>query len=190
MNFETFDVAYVEKLRHGDEATERHFHSYFGELITLKLRSRLQSKQAIEDVRQETFSRVFTLLRSDGGIRQAERLGALVNSVCNHVLFEQYRSSKRAEPLDEEQGRQLVDSRSDALDQVISTQTTQTVREVLNKLSDRDRDLLRGVFLEDRDKDEVCRELGVDRGYLRVLVHRAKESFRQQYTRRMGPKGA
>ncbi len=186
MNFETFDAPYLERLRDADEATERHFHNYFSELITMKLRSRLQSRQAIEDVRQETFSRVLTLLRREGGVRQAERLGALVNSTCNNVLLEHYRSSKRAEPLEDEQAHQLVDGRFDALTQVISEQTTTAVRGVLNELNDRDKNLLRGVFLEGRDKDEMCMELGVDRGYMRVLLHRAKASFRQQYEKRVG----
>ncbi len=184
MNFETFDAPYLERLRSGDQETERHFYSYFSGLITLKLRSRLRSRQAIEDVRQETFSRVFVLLRKEGGVRQAERLGALVNSVCNHVLFEQYRSNKRAEPLEDSVAYQLVDGTSDALTGVISTETTESVHEVLKDLSERDRKILRSVFLEERDKDEVCRELGIDRGYMRVLVHRAKESFRQSYRKR------
>jgi hypothetical protein len=34
------------------------------------------------------------------------------------------------------------------------------------------------LFYEQRDKDEVCRTLGVDRGYLRVLIHRAKSKLR------------
>ncbi len=186
LKFETFDALYVERLRQGDDATERHFHAYFSELITLKLRSRLQSRQAIEDVRQETFSRVFTLLRSEGGVRQAERLGAMVNSVCNNVLFEYYRASKRADPLDDAEANRLVDGRFDALSQVISAQTTTVVREVLNHLNDKDKKILRRVFLEDRDKDEVCKELGVDRGYMRVLIHRAKSSFRDQYEKRTG----
>jgi RNA polymerase sigma-70 factor (ECF subfamily) len=42
---------------------------------------------------------------------------------------------------------------------------------------------LRAVFLEERDKDEVCTELGVDRDYLRVLLHRAKASFRAVYSK-------
>ncbi len=184
VNFETFDAPYLEKLRSGDQETERHFYCYFSGLITLKLRSRLRSRQAIEDVRQETFSRVFVLLRKEGGVRQAERLGALVNSVCNHVLFEQYRSNKRAEPLEDSVAYQLVDGTSDALTGVISTETTESVHEVLEDLSERDRKILRSVFLEERDKDEVCRELGIDRGYMRVLVHRAKESFRQSYRKR------
>jgi RNA polymerase sigma-70 factor (ECF subfamily) len=41
---------------------------------------------------------------------------------------------------------------------------------------------LRWLFFEERDKDEICRELNVDRGYLRVLLHRAKVRFRERFT--------
>jgi RNA polymerase sigma-70 factor (ECF subfamily) len=90
VDFQAFDSAYVEKLRAGDRATEDHFIAYFGELIDLKLRSRLPSRQAIEDVKQETFARCLQLLRSASGVRNAERLGPLVNSICNHVLSESH----------------------------------------------------------------------------------------------------
>ena len=55
------------------------------------------------------------------------------------------------------------------------------MRQVLNQLSERDRRLLREIFLEERDKDEVCRDFGVDREYLRVLLHRAKQAFKSLY---------
>ncbi len=53
-------------------------------------------------------------------------------------------------------------------------------------VSERDRRLLREVFLEERDKDEVCNDFGVDREYLRVLLHRAKQSFKALYLKNMG----
>ena len=34
---------------------------------------------------------------------------------------------------------------------------------------------------DERNKDELCREQGIDRDYLRVLLHRAKERFRRKY---------
>ena len=129
---------------------------------------------------------MFTLLRSEGGVRQVERLGSLVNSVCNNVLLEYYRSSTRADPLLEEEAANLLDRGSDALSDVISKQTREQVHEVLGKLSQRDRNVLRSVFVEERDKDEVCRELGVDRQYMRVLLHRAKNAFRVQYEQGFG----
>ena len=48
-------------------------------------------------------------------------------------------------------------------------------------MRERDRDLLRAIFLEEKEKDEICREFGVDREYLRVLLHRAKERFRLSF---------
>ena len=40
---------------------------------------------------------------------------------------------------------------------------------------------MRAVFFEQRDKNEVCMELGVSREYLRVLLHRAKQQFVAEY---------
>jgi RNA polymerase sigma-70 factor (ECF subfamily) len=180
LEFRTFDISYLNKLRSSDGTTEQHFANYFGELITLKLRSRLQSPEAIEDVKQETFARFFTLLQKDGGIREAERLGALVNSICNHVLFEHYRAGKRTEPLDDVAADNLLDKQTDALGRVISIETRADVHQVLNGLAERDRKVLRSLFVEERDKDTVCREMGISREYIRVLVHRAKKAFREQ----------
>ena len=181
LQFHSFDASYVENLCAGDSATEEHFVAYFTELLRIKLRSRLDSSHAIEDVSQETFARVFAVLRKDGGLRQPERLGAFVNSVCNHVLFEQYRSTGRTDPLPE-----LPATGMDALEVATARQLKAKVREILLGLAPRDRSLLKAVFLDERDRDEVCREFGVDREYLRVLLHRAKQEFKNEYVRRVG----
>jgi len=188
VNFVTFDASYVSKLRAGDAPTEQHFITYFSELILLKLRPRLRLPEQIEDVKQETFTRTLSLIRSDGGLRHAERLGPLVNSICNNVLMEQYRLSGRIEALEDETADRLVETRPNALSMVISDDTRNVVRRVLDDLNERDRSLLQAVFLEERDKDEVCKELGVDRDYLRVLLHRAKGSFRVMYSKRVDAK--
>ena len=181
MQFQAFDAPYLERLRAGDFRTQEHFVAYFSELIQLKLRARLRSPQAIEDVRQETFARFFTALRSPEGIRQPERLGAFVNSICNNVLLEQYRASARAGSLEDETAEELPDPVIDILGAVAARQMEAKVRDILNDLPERDRRILREIFLEERDKDEVCRDFGIDRDYLRVLVHRAKQSFKSVY---------
>jgi RNA polymerase sigma-70 factor (ECF subfamily) len=73
----------------------------------------------------------------------------------------------------------------DILGAVVAQQVQGKVREILEELSEKDRRLLREVFLEERDKDEVCRDFGVDRDYLRVLLHRAKQSFKSLYLKSM-----
>lgn len=158
--------------------------AYFSELIQLKLRSRLRSPQAIEDVRQETFTRVFAALHG-GKVRQPERLGAFVNSMCNNVLLEHYRASSRDSSLEDEDQEDFPAISVDLLGALAAKQLGEKIREILEEMPERDRRLLREVFLEERDKDAVCRDFGVDREYLRVLLFRAKQSFKSLYLKNM-----
>jgi len=153
-------------------------------LIQLKLRSRLNSPQAIEDVRQETFTRVFVALRG-GKIRQPERLGAFVNSMCNNVLLEHYRASSRDSSLEDEEQQDFPAVSVDVLGALAAKQMADKIREILDEMPERDRRLLKEVFLDEREKDDVCRDFGVDRDYLRVLLHRAKQSFKSLYLKNM-----
>jgi len=186
VQFFAFDAGYVESLCAGDFATQEHFVRYFTELLHLKLRSRLRSPQAIEDVRQETFVRVFSSLRKGDVLRQPEKLGAFVNTVCNNVLFEHYRASSRSDSLDDENQPEPPATGMDAFGHVAARQLKTKVKEILVDLPPRDRDLLKAVFLDEKDRDEVCRDFGVDREYLRVLLFRAKQEFKTEYLKRIG----
>jgi RNA polymerase sigma-70 factor (ECF subfamily) len=185
LQFHKFDQSYLERLCSGDFRTESHFVAYFSELIQLKLRSRVNSPQAVEDLRQETFARVFATLRSEGRLKQPERLGAFVNSVCNNVLLEHYRSSSRENSIEDEESANVPDPSLDVVAILSHKEMEHRVRQVLEELSERDRRLLREIFLEERNKDAVCRDFGVDRDYLRVLLHRAKQAFKAVYLKDM-----
>ncbi len=185
LQFETFDDSYVKRLQSGDFRTQEHFSGYFGALIKIKLSSRLHSRETIEDVRQETFTRFFAALQA-GKIHQPERLGAFVNSICNNVLLEHYRVSARSAQLDEDDEKNTPVSDFDLLGFLGTKETGKKVRAILDKLPERDRRLLREILMEERDKDAVCRDFGVDREYLRVLLHRAKQAFKSTYLRHMG----
>jgi RNA polymerase sigma-70 factor (ECF subfamily) len=172
-----FDEAYVSRLREGDPPTESHFVAYFSKLIQIKLRARFLAPEVVDDLKQETFARVIRSLRADGGLRQANRLGPFVNSVCNNVLMEHFRSGSKNVQLEAdhlEGSDKVLNLESLA----ISGETERTVRKVLRQLPERDQAILRAVFLEEMTKDEVCGRFGVGRDYLRVLLYRAKEKFR------------
>jgi RNA polymerase sigma-70 factor (ECF subfamily) len=172
---QTFDREYVQRLIAGDLDTEANFAGYFESLLSLKLRMRLRSREMIEDVKQETFLRVIKTLRQRGGLDNPGSLGAYVNSVCNNILFETYRGQAKDPgelPEDLESGEE------DAYSSLVSRERTQQVRQVLEELPAKEREILKQLFFEQRDKDEICRSLRVDRGYLRVLIHRAKTRFR------------
>jgi RNA polymerase sigma-70 factor (ECF subfamily) len=176
-----FDRAYLDRLASGDPDTERHFTRYFGDLLSIKLRSRLRSPAQVEDARQETFFRVLKALRQPGGIQSPGGFGAFVNSVCNNVLFEMYRSHSKTTPLEDEVGAELPDPAVDAETAAAADEDRAHVRGIMESLPQKERQLLHWLFFEECDKDEVCRRLNIDRNYLRVLLHRAKQRFKTEF---------
>jgi RNA polymerase sigma-70 factor (ECF subfamily) len=104
-----------------------------------------------------------------------------VNSMCNNVLLEHYRANSRDDSLDDEEERDFPATNVDIVGAIANKQMAEKIREILEDMPERDRRLLREIFLEERDKDAVCNDFGVDRDYLRVLLHRAKQSFKSLY---------
>jgi RNA polymerase sigma-70 factor (ECF subfamily) len=173
-----FDAGYLGRLKSGDFETEQHFEAYFSNVIWLKLRNRVRARHLIDEIRQETFTRVINYLKSGKVIQYPERFGAFVLSVCNNVMLEVLRSesqqlrppSNLGEPADER-------VRFDA--DIVTDERKRMVRDVLDELSVKDRDLLRMVFLEEGERSAISKHFSVDSDYLRVLLHRAKERFRE-----------
>jgi len=178
LQFQTFDEEYVRRLADGDSAAGDHFASYFNNVLYLKLRVRLRSPELIEDVKQETLLRVLVILRQGEGVRRPERFGAFVNAVCNNVVRELCRLDKRYEAFDE-QVEEPADHTIDMDGPLMNQDLQRQINEILRELQERDRKILRAIFLEETDKAEVCRRFGVDPRYLRVLIHRAKSHFRE-----------
>ncbi|MDQ2946348.1 MAG: sigma-70 family RNA polymerase sigma factor [Acidobacteriota bacterium] len=176
-----FDEEYVRRLAAGDPLIERHFCAYFGELILIKLRGRVRSRELIEDIRQDTFLRVLKNIRANG-IEHPERLGGYVLAVCNNVMLEFFRSESRFSEMNEE-STVVLESRPGADETFVTAERKQHVLKILKELPEKDAELLRLIFLEEADKDGVCRRFGVDRDYLRVLLHRARGRFKELYSR-------
>jgi len=177
MERQDFDAQYVRRLTEGDASVEHHFTAYFGEFLQIKLRRRGWNTHEIEDIRQETFLRVLQVLRQKQGLEHPERLGAFVNTVCNNVSFEFYKARARHPSFDLD-GIEPIDHSIDMDGSLLAEETKKMVRAVLNELPEADRKLLQMIFLEEADREEVCRTMNVDRGYLRVLLHRALMRFK------------
>jgi RNA polymerase sigma-70 factor (ECF subfamily) len=183
VSFPIFDENYLRSLTEGDAAIEKHFFGYFGDLLLIKIRSRVRSAQAVDDIRQETFLRVLRMVRKEGAVQHPERLGGLVLAVCNNVILEWFRSDKRHRTTADE-APDVADQTIDLEGALVTAERKRGVAAVLAELPEKDRELLKMVFLEDRDKSQVCDRFGVDREYLRVLLHRAKLRFKEQYLKR------
>jgi RNA polymerase sigma-70 factor (ECF subfamily) len=179
--FHSFDQDYLRRLASRDVVVEHHFSSYFGNLLSLKLRARIRSPQLIEDIRQETLLRVLRIVRG-AGVEHPERFGAFVCGVCGNVMLELLRGETRHEGSAFE--FEPADERVDLEMQLVNQQQRRQVAAMLEELPEKDRELLRMFFLEERDKTEICKRFNVREDYLRVLLHRAKLRFRSMYSDR------
>lgn len=173
----TFDDEYLRRLRERDRDTTAHFVSYFGELLQITLRSRLRSAEAVDDVRQEVFYRFFKKIDE---LREGAKLGAFVFSIRNNALLEHYRDDEKsrrdAAPPDEDWPTVEQDLiRKESAERVIALLAILKPR--------RDAEILRELFLNEKDKDEVCEQFGLTRENLRVVVHRALKRFRNLFER-------
>jgi RNA polymerase sigma-70 factor (ECF subfamily) len=183
VDFYSFDEEYLRRLGARDPATEAHFVSYFSERLKITLRARGVDPHTIEDVRQETFCRVWLAVLS-GGVHNPKGFGSYVHSVCKNVLSENRRVDVRNQH-DPLEYTDVADEEHPGLEDLMQRKENgKLVRDVLAMMSKRDRHILHARFFEERENDDVCLEFGVDRDYLRVLLHRAINKFGELYRKK------
>ncbi|MBV8552189.1 MAG: sigma-70 family RNA polymerase sigma factor [Acidobacteriaceae bacterium] len=174
-----FSDSYVSGLRNGNPEIQNHFASYFGGAVDFWLRFRLRDHTAIEDLRQETLCRVLEAIKREKSLRDANRLGQFVNGICRNVLFEHWRATQRTTELDE-----CLGSWDEASGPEQSLQTEESLcqlRTAMMSLPEYDRAVLLMLYFDELDRSEVSERLGVKRGHLRVLVHRAISRLRESF---------
>ena len=182
VDFYPFDEEYLRRLGARDPATEAHFVAYFSERLRITLRSRGVDANTIEDVRQETFCRVLVAVRS-GSVNNPRGFGAYVHSVGKNVLSEIRRDDVRNQH-DPLESTDIADGKLGLEEIIERREDGAMVHEIMAELPERDRHILRARFFEERDNDDVCVDFGVDRDYLRVLLHRAINKFGNLYRKR------
>lgn len=177
-----FDEDYLSRLRDRDAATEAHFVSYFNGLLKAKLRSDGYSESALNDIRQETHYRVLRKIY-ENKIENPRSLRSFVYGVCERVEWEYDRGEWRHWQDEREEFPEVSDERTPADGPAQQAEMRETVRWVLGKLPEKDRKILVALFLHDKDREEICRELEITRDNFRVVLHRALASARKSFGR-------
>jgi RNA polymerase sigma-70 factor (ECF subfamily) len=175
----------VSRLKAGDPETEAHFSVYFERFLSLKLGSRRLSAGMSDDVRQETLYRVLKTLRQGKGLEDPRRLGAFVNGVCNNVLLEFLHKKSRDTPVSDA-FPEMKDTAILADESLVTAERKKVVEKILKTLSVKDQEILRLVFFEEVDREEIARRLGTNSSNVRVLLHRAKARFEEAFQKSYG----
>lgn len=177
-----FDEAYLCRLRARDAKTEDHFVDYFSNLLKAKLRSDGYSESPLADIRQETLYRVLKAVYADK-VQNPKSLRSFVYGVCERVEWEYDRGEWPLWQDDYDEFPDLSDDRNPADAPARQAELHETAHWVLDKLPEKDRKILISLFLDEKERDEICVELGTTRENFRVLLHRALSSARKVLTR-------
>ena len=130
----------------------------------------------VDDLVQETLARFFRAEQKNL-IRNTEEFGAFLNGVCRNVILE-YRRRMRREPIADPD---LPIPDAGVRPEAEILEMRDSIDHGLNELAERDRHILRALYLEGREKDDICKEWGMTDAQFRVVLFRAKERFRRVY---------
>jgi RNA polymerase sigma-70 factor (ECF subfamily) len=140
----------------------------------------------VDDLVQETLVRFFRAEQRHTIRNNAEEVGAFLNGVCRNVILE-YRRRVRREPLaDPDVPIRDPAVRPDA--EILEMRDA--IDNGLAELAERDRLVLHALYLEGKEKEEICKQWGMTDAQFRVVLFRAKERFRKVYTAEMKRKTA
>jgi RNA polymerase sigma-70 factor (ECF subfamily) len=130
----------------------------------------------VDDLVQETLKRFLEAFQAQK-IRTPESAGAFVNGICRNVIWE-YRRQVMRDGSVPENPPEPSPERLHAGDLL---ELKDSLSHALAKLSERDRQVLRAFYLEERSPEEILQTTGLTMANFRVVLCRAKERFREIY---------
>ncbi len=141
------------------------------------VRFQIGNRQDAEDVLQETRLAAF---RAFGALRDRQNFRAWIVEIARRKCADYYRGRKPEIPLDELPENTLTQS-------LHGLTYSSPVRETLDELSDRDREILRLFYFEDLPQERIAAMLGIPVGTVKSRLHTAKQHFKDRYP--YSPKG-
>jgi RNA polymerase sigma-70 factor (ECF subfamily) len=184
-------VALPQRIQAGDKEAEVEFYQQFFPQLDTMLRKVTNTRQDAEDVLQEVMRLAIEKLRQ-GQIRNDNSLTGYVQQIGRYQAIEFYRKRRNLSYVEDPYEVSEESERSCTLcDEVMSQEQDGLVRNVIDGLkNNRDRILLRMVYLDEFSKNEVCDLLDLDQLHFNRVLYRAKSRFRALWIERMGEEKA
>ena len=125
-----------------------------------------------EDIAQDALLRAW---RRRSTLREANRRNQWLATIVRNEAFRQH---ARVRP-DPTAAIETYEAVEDA--QVVATVERADLHAALQRLSDRDRQLLELRYTEDLTQQAIARRLGIPEGTVKVRLHRARDKLRRAY---------
>jgi RNA polymerase sigma-70 factor, ECF subfamily len=169
------------RIREGDASAESELIRQFEPGLRVLLRRRTGGDHGLlQDLVQETLLIVLQRLRGDG-IDDPHKLAAFAAQTARNLAIASLRKTERQRTdVDSEATERNADPEKSLDSDAALLEAGAAVRALLRELpQSRDRLMLKRFYLDDHDKDDICRELDLNEAAFNQALSRARRRFRQ-----------
>jgi RNA polymerase sigma-70 factor (ECF subfamily) len=176
----------VSRIRAGDQQAEAELVESYNRVVTSIIRRKVRDAAATDDLYQETFCIVLKKIR-EGDIREAGKLSEFVCGVARNRVIKYFQRTVQQERLPEtEDILSIAHPAADQLEQLLQKEEANIVRQILKEMtSERDIQVLFRFYLAEHDKEQICADLGLTSLQFNLVLHRARQRYRELYERAM-----
>jgi len=174
----------VGRIRGGDRQAETELVERYNRAVMSIIRRALGNSTVADDLYQETFCIIIEKIRG-GDIREAERLPGFVCGVARNQVIKHFQRAARQERMTEtEEAVSLPCQAHDQLEELLRKESADIVRQILKEMTnERDVQVLFRFYLAEDDKEQICADLGLTSLQFNLVLHRARERYRELYER-------
>lgn len=182
-------AALVERIRSGNGNGLEELYKHFGKGIRYYLCRQLGPEDLDDRVHDIFLIVVDAILR--GEVREPDRLMGYIRTVVRRQTAVIIGSTVqvRKEEVELEFDAGLPDERNNPEQSIIREQQILLLKEMLEGISDRDREILTRFYLDEEPVEEICARMGLSNTQFRLLKSRAKARFSAISRRRFNERG-
>jgi RNA polymerase sigma-70 factor (ECF subfamily) len=178
----------VARIQRGDESGMEDLYAMFARGIRFYLCRQLGA-QELDDKIHDTFLIVVQAIRR-GELREPERLMGFVRTVVRRQVAAHidHLVHNRRDQLHMDVGVRIADARRNPEQSAAFHQKIELMLEVLNELSERDKEILTRFYLREEAQEQICEEMNLTETQFRLLKSRAKARFGELGQRKLQQK--
>jgi RNA polymerase sigma-70 factor (ECF subfamily) len=179
-------IELVNRIRAGDRQAEAELVECYKRVVMSIISRKVADTAVADDLYQETFCIILEKIRN-GEVRELEKLSGFVCGVARNRVIKYFQCAKRQRGLVEvEETAFLPHPASNQLEQLLQKEEANIVRRILKEMtSERDIQVLFRFYLAEHDKEQICEDLGLTSLQFNLVLHRARERYRELYERAM-----
>jgi len=169
----------VSRVKNGEPEAEAAMVERYSRGLRYLLRRRTRSAQLAEDFLQETWAIALVKIREKGLDNPGRLAGYLAGIANNLALGEQRRVKRQRTAVNSEIVALIPDESENPFRQAARAETCQQVQDLLGDLKkERDREILQRFYVQEEDKESICRRLGVDSVHFNRVLYRARQRMK------------